>query len=46
VLVTSDLLGLTPKQPPFAKAYVNLREMITEAAKSYIEDVKHQNFPQ
>jgi len=46
VLVTSDFLGLTPKQPPFAKAYLNLREMITEAAKSYIEDVKHQNFPQ
>lgn len=45
VLVTSDLLGLTAKQPPFAKAYINLREMITEAAENYIEDVKHQNFP-
>ncbi len=46
VLVTSDLLGLTPKQPPFAKAYVNLREMIMEAAENYIDDVKHQHFPQ
>ncbi|AFZ42384.1 ketopantoate hydroxymethyltransferase [Halothece sp. PCC 7418] len=45
VLVTSDLLGLTPKQPPFAKAYINLREMITEAAENYIDDVKHQHFP-
>jgi 3-methyl-2-oxobutanoate hydroxymethyltransferase len=46
VLVTADLLGLTPKQPPFAKAYLNLREMITEAAENYIEDVKQQQFPQ
>jgi 3-methyl-2-oxobutanoate hydroxymethyltransferase len=46
VLVTADLLGLTPKQPPFAKAYLNLREMITEAAENYIEDVKQQKFPQ
>ncbi|MDR9402849.1 MAG: 3-methyl-2-oxobutanoate hydroxymethyltransferase [Halothece sp. Uz-M2-17] len=45
VLVTSDLLGLTSKQPPFAKAYINLREMITEAAENYIDDVKHQHFP-
>lgn len=46
VLVTADLLGLTPKQPPFAKAYLNLREMITEATENYIEDVKQQQFPQ
>lgn len=45
VLVTADLLGLTPKQPPFAKAYADLREMITEAAENYIDDIKHQNFP-
>jgi 3-methyl-2-oxobutanoate hydroxymethyltransferase len=46
VLVTSDLLGLTAKQPPFAKTYLNLREMISEAAENYIEDVKQQQFPQ
>jgi len=45
VLVTADLLGLTPKQPPFAKAYLNLRQTITEAAQTYIEDVKQQKFP-
>ncbi|MFP4135395.1 MAG: 3-methyl-2-oxobutanoate hydroxymethyltransferase [Halothece sp.] len=46
VLVTADLLGLTPKQPPFAKAYTNLREIITTATQNYITDVKNQNFPQ
>lgn len=46
VLVTADVLGLTAKQPPFAKTYLNLRQMITEAAQNYIEDVKQQQFPQ
>jgi len=46
VLVTADLLGLTPKQPPFAKVYLNLREMITQAAENYIKDVQQQQFPQ
>ena len=46
VLVTADLLGLTPKQPPLAKSYLNLREMITEATENYLEDVKQQRFPQ
>lgn len=45
VLVTADLLGLTPKQPPFAKAYTNLRDIITTATQNYITDVKNQNFP-
>lgn len=45
VLVTADLLGLTPKQPPFAKAYVNLRSTIAAAAENYINDVQHQKFP-
>ncbi len=46
VLVTADILGLTSKQPPFAKVYLNLREMITEAAENYVEEVKQQQFPQ
>lgn len=46
VLVTADLLGLTPKQPPFAKAYTNLRDIIATATQNYITDVKNQNFPQ
>lgn len=45
VLVTADLLGLTAKQPPFAKAYANLREIITTATQSYIQDVNDQKFP-
>lgn len=46
VLVTADLLGLTEKQPPFAKSYTNLRELITEAAESFILEVKEGKFPQ
>lgn len=46
VLVTADFLGLTPKQPPFAKPYVNLREMITQATKNYIQDIQDEQFPQ
>ena len=45
VLVTADLLGLTAKQPPFAKVYTNLREVIKEATENYIEDVKGKQFP-
>ncbi len=46
VLVTADLLGLTAKQPPFAKVYANLRQTITDAAENYIQDVQQQTFPQ
>jgi 3-methyl-2-oxobutanoate hydroxymethyltransferase len=45
ILVTADLLGLSPRQPPFAPAYVNLRESIIQAIASYGEDVRHQRFP-
>ena len=40
VLVTADLLGLTQRQPPFAKAYVDLRAIITQAVQDYSTDVK------
>ena len=40
VLVTADLLGLTEKQPPFAKAYVDLRSIITQAVQDYINEVR------
>jgi 3-methyl-2-oxobutanoate hydroxymethyltransferase len=39
VLVTADLLGLTEKQPPFAKRYIDLSELITNAVSDYIRDV-------
>ncbi|MEO0686928.1 MAG: 3-methyl-2-oxobutanoate hydroxymethyltransferase, partial [Cyanobacteria bacterium J06649_11] len=35
VLVTSDLLGLSEKQPPFAKVYTNLRETINHAVGEF-----------
>lgn len=44
VLVTADLLGLTPKQPPFAPAYVNLRQLITDTVQQYSEDVRQGKF--
>lgn len=45
VLVTADLLGLSLKQPPFAKSYVNLREIITNAVGEYTTEVKKYKFP-
>ncbi len=43
VLVTADLLGLTLKQPPFAKAYVDLRSIITQAVQDYSNEVRTAN---
>ncbi len=45
VLVTSDLLGLGTWKPPFAKAYANLRETITQAVTAYCNDVRSGTFP-
>lgn len=45
VLVTSDVLGLSEKQPPFAKVYTNLREQITDAVQSYALEVRGGQFP-
>jgi 3-methyl-2-oxobutanoate hydroxymethyltransferase len=45
VLVTSDLLGLSERQPPFAKVYTNLREQITQAVEIYSKEVREQKFP-
>lgn len=46
VLVTADLLGLSVKQPPFAKSYVNLRQIITTAIEDFSEEVQSKKFPQ
>jgi 3-methyl-2-oxobutanoate hydroxymethyltransferase len=40
VLVTSDLLGLSERIPPFARTYTNLRRIITDAIQEYAEDIK------
>ncbi|MEA5592860.1 3-methyl-2-oxobutanoate hydroxymethyltransferase [Rivularia sp. UHCC 0363] len=44
VLVTSDLLGLSEKQPPFAKVYTNLRETITQAVSEFSQEVREGKF--
>jgi 3-methyl-2-oxobutanoate hydroxymethyltransferase len=44
VLVTSDLLGLSEKQPPFAKVYTNLRETITQAVEDFSKEVREGKF--
>ncbi len=44
VLVTSDLLGLSEKQPPFAKVYTNLRETITKAVGEFSKEVREGKF--
>ena len=45
VLVIHDILGLTPTPPPFAKAYVNLFEVIKGAVSSYRDEVERGAFP-
>jgi 3-methyl-2-oxobutanoate hydroxymethyltransferase len=45
VLVTTDLLGLSAKLPPFAKSYANLRETITQAVQDFATEVREQKFP-
>lgn len=45
VLVTTDLLGLSTKLPPFAKSYVNLRQIITDAVTDFTQEVTEGKFP-
>lgn len=44
ILVTHDLLGLSQKQPPFAKVYANLRQTITDAVGQYSQDVRNGKY--
>ena len=46
VLVTADLLGLSSKTPPFAKSYVDLRQVITNAVSEFAREVQNNQFPQ
>ncbi|MBD2499893.1 3-methyl-2-oxobutanoate hydroxymethyltransferase [Anabaena azotica] len=46
VLVTSDVLGLSERQPPFAKVYTNLRATITKAVQDYATEVRDRQFPE
>ncbi|AFY90679.1 MAG: 3-methyl-2-oxobutanoate hydroxymethyltransferase [Chroococcidiopsis cubana SAG 39.79] len=45
VLVTADVLGLSERQPPFAKVYVNLSEAIARAVQDYASEVREHKFP-
>ena len=40
VLVSYDLLGLTGKTPPFVRKYAQLDQVVIDAAKAFIKDVK------
>ncbi|MBE9028837.1 3-methyl-2-oxobutanoate hydroxymethyltransferase [filamentous cyanobacterium LEGE 11480] len=46
VLVTTDALGLGSWKPPFAKAYANLRETITQAVQAFTDEVRSGQFPE
>jgi len=46
VLVLHDMLGLNLDfTPRFLRRYANLNQIVTEAVKNYIKDVKSQSFP-
>jgi 3-methyl-2-oxobutanoate hydroxymethyltransferase len=46
ILVFHDLLGLTESPAPFSKQYANLRDVIINAVKSYVDEVKSGKFPE
>ena len=46
VLVTADLLGLSKTIPPFAKSYVNLRQILKDAVQEFTDEVLNYQFPQ
>jgi 3-methyl-2-oxobutanoate hydroxymethyltransferase len=45
VLVTADVLGLSTRQPPFAKVYANLRQGAITAAEQFCQEVRSGQFP-
>lgn len=46
VLVMHDMLGINHEfKPRFLRQYLNLYELVNGAVKAYIDDVKHQRFP-
>jgi 3-methyl-2-oxobutanoate hydroxymethyltransferase len=46
VLVTADFLGLSDARPPFAKAYVNMRQIIKDAVQDFTQDIREGKFPE
>ncbi|MFQ5534784.1 MAG: 3-methyl-2-oxobutanoate hydroxymethyltransferase [Sphingomonadales bacterium] len=45
ILVTEDLLGLSPRVPKFVKRYAEIGADIEAAVTAYAEDVKSRRFP-
>lgn len=45
VLVWTDLMGLTPKPPKFARAYRDLRSEMSAGVKEWLADVESGKFP-
>lgn len=46
VLVIHDMLGINQEfKPRFLRQYANMQEIMTDAVKDYIKDVKDRNFP-
>jgi 3-methyl-2-oxobutanoate hydroxymethyltransferase len=45
VLVSEDMLGLTPVQPRFAKQYAELSDAVSQAAGAYAKEVRARKFP-
>jgi len=46
VIVWQDLLGLTPDPAPrFVRRYANLREVMSEAIGSWVDDVESRSYP-
>ncbi len=45
VLVTSDVLGLGTWKPKFAKTYLDLNALITQAVQEFGEEVRSHKFP-
>lgn len=45
VLVFNDLVGISESNPPFAPAYANIRDIMSEAIGRWADDVKSGKFP-
>ena len=45
ILVWTDFAGLDARSPSFSKQYVNLRELLSNAAKRYVAEVSESEFP-
>lgn len=45
VLVLHDILGMHPSSPPFAKKYADVAGLVTQALRSYADEVRTGSFP-